>query len=109
MQQREPHEYSKIIEEISFKVPVEDVYAQLNMNQEQEQGYNTILIRVNSEIPMLIFVDGPRITGKTFLCWALLPKVRSNGKITFTPLTSGVQSRSTGVPKSTRFETVDET
>ncbi|XP_015167741.1 ATP-dependent DNA helicase RRM3-like [Solanum tuberosum] len=88
--QTEPRECREIIEEMSVKVPAEDVASQSKLNQEQAQAYNTILERVDSETPGLFFVDGPGGTGKTFLYRALLGKVRSEGMIALATATSGV-------------------
>ncbi|KAG5581516.1 hypothetical protein H5410_052143 [Solanum commersonii] len=85
-----PHECSEMIEEMSVKVPVEDIEAQSKLNQEQAQAFNTILERVNLETPRLFFVDRPEGTGKTFLYRALLAKVRPKGMIALASATSGV-------------------
>ncbi|KAH0689101.1 hypothetical protein KY289_016459 [Solanum tuberosum] len=76
LQQTEQQECREIIEELSVKVPVEDVYTQSKLNQEQTQTFNTILERANLGIPGLFVVNGLGGTGKTFLYRALLAKAK---------------------------------
>ncbi|KAG5584667.1 hypothetical protein H5410_045101 [Solanum commersonii] len=71
-------------------VLAKDVDAQSQLNQQQAQGFNTILERVNSETPGLFFVDEPGAIGKTFLYRVLLAKVRSKVMIALATATSGV-------------------
>ncbi|XP_049394651.1 uncharacterized protein LOC125858930 [Solanum stenotomum] len=88
LQQTEQQECREIIEELSVKVPIEDVDTQSKLNQEQTQTFNTILERSNLGIPGLFFVNGLGGTGKTFPYRALLAKAK--GMIALTSVTSGV-------------------
>ncbi|KAG5615400.1 hypothetical protein H5410_015224 [Solanum commersonii] len=86
--QTKQQECREIIEELSVKVPVEDVDTQSKLNQEQTQIFNTILGRANLGIPRLFFVNRLGGTGKTFIYRALLDKAK--GMIALTSATSGV-------------------
>lgn len=67
LHQSDAYECREIMEEMSVKVPAEDVDAQSKLNQQQAQAFEKILQRADSGTPGLFFVDGPGGTGKTFL------------------------------------------
>ncbi|KAH0715309.1 hypothetical protein KY284_008214 [Solanum tuberosum] len=75
---------------MSVKVPIEDMEAQSNLNEQQAQAFKTILERADSGTPVLFFVDGPGGTGKTYLYRALLAHIRSRGMIALASANSGV-------------------
>lgn len=60
------------------------------LNDEQQQVYNTIVARLHVGQGGVFFLDGPGGTGKTFLYRALLAYVRSRGNIALAVATSGV-------------------
>lgn len=62
------------------------------LNSDQKRVFDTIMCRVNESKPGFFFVYGHGGTGKTFLCNALISKVRSEKKIVLAVASSGVAS-----------------
>ncbi|XP_059629827.1 uncharacterized protein LOC132272750 [Cornus florida] len=82
----------EITNEMAIVTPSDDYNAIVNLNNEQENAYKTILECIISNQPNIFFIDGPRGTGKTYLYRALLAKVRSEHGIALATATSGVAS-----------------
>ena len=60
------------------------------MTTEQKHVYNTIMDRVNANLPGVFFVYGYGGTGKTFIWRALSSAIRSRGDIVLTVASSGI-------------------
>ncbi|XP_059669340.1 uncharacterized protein LOC132314497 [Cornus florida] len=82
----------EITNEMAIVTPSDDYNAIVNLNNEQENAYKTILECIISNQPNIFFIDGPEGTGKTYLYRALLAKVRSEHGIALATATFGVAS-----------------
>jgi hypothetical protein len=75
--------------EIFEEASVDDMTLSKTLNKEQQVAYNEIMSAVDSNHGGLFFVDGPGVTGKTYLYRALLATIRSQNKIVVATATSG--------------------
>jgi ATP-dependent DNA helicase PIF1 len=80
----------EIYKEHIIEVNEEDKNLHKSLNTEQMATYKTIMSTVDSLNGGVLFMDGPRGTGKTFLYRMLLGTVWSQDKIVVATTTSGV-------------------
>ena len=57
----------EIFEEASIEANEDDVALSDTLNEEQQAAYDEIMSSVDTEDEGLLFVDGPRGTGKTYV------------------------------------------
>jgi hypothetical protein len=82
-----------IYDELSYnKSDLEKEHRRLmsTMTTEQKKVYDTIISRVNANLPGVFFVYGYGGTGKTFLWRALSSNLRSRGEVVLTVASSGI-------------------
>ena len=79
-----------LTEERKIVVSDEDIKLAESLNAEQMEGFNEILDHVMTNKGKVFFVDGPGGPGKTYLCRALLARVRSTDRIAIATTTSGI-------------------
>nr|XP_034571033.1 ATP-dependent DNA helicase PIF4-like [Setaria viridis] len=79
----------EIFEEANIECNADDMALSESLNDEQRAVFDEIMSAIN-DYGSLFFVDGPGVTGKTFLYKALLAKVRSQDKLAVAIATSGV-------------------
>lgn len=84
----------EIFEEANIECNADDMALSESLNDEQRVVFDEIMSAINNDYGGLFFVDGPGVTGKTFLCKALLAKVRSQDKLAVAIATSGVAASS---------------
>nr|XP_009764813.1 PREDICTED: ATP-dependent DNA helicase RRM3-like isoform X1 [Nicotiana sylvestris]XP_009764814.1 PREDICTED: ATP-dependent DNA helicase RRM3-like isoform X1 [Nicotiana sylvestris]XP_009764815.1 PREDICTED: ATP-dependent DNA helicase RRM3-like isoform X1 [Nicotiana sylvestris]XP_009764817.1 PREDICTED: ATP-dependent DNA helicase RRM3-like isoform X1 [Nicotiana sylvestris]XP_009764818.1 PREDICTED: ATP-dependent DNA helicase RRM3-like isoform X1 [Nicotiana sylvestris]XP_009764819.1 PREDICTED: ATP- len=89
-----PSEIAKDAKDVHFErniiVSEKDFLLPKRLNVQQLHAYNTIINRVFSGKQGAFFIDGPGVTGKTFLYRALLATTRFQGFIALATATSGV-------------------
>ena len=62
------------------------------LNEDQQRIYNEIMVAIDQNIPIYIFIDGPAGSGKTFLYKIILAKLRSEKKVALSVASSGIAS-----------------
>ena len=82
--------YRKLTEELNIGYKEEHLKMIQTLNVKQRARFSLIMNRVGKKIGQIFFVDGPGGTDKTYMCKALLAKVRSMNLIAIATATSGI-------------------
>ena len=85
-------ENREVSDELTLNISLEDLHATTTLNQEQLIPYTIILEWIDFVSSGVFFIDGPRVTGKTFLYCAVLTTIRSRQWIAIAIATSGMAS-----------------
>ncbi|XP_073059568.1 uncharacterized protein [Primulina eburnea] len=81
----------RIIEdELSYHISDDDLRAIERLNAQQRIAFDTIVESIMQNQSKLFFIDGPGVTGKTFLYRSMLAHLRKTGKIIIAVATSGI-------------------
>ncbi|XP_027071833.1 uncharacterized protein [Coffea arabica] len=77
--------------EVEYQIHIsnKDLASISMLNRLQKFAFDKIMEKVNANVPVAFFIDGPSGTGKSFLYKALLATVRSRGHIVLATTTFG--------------------
>jgi len=82
--------YREFIDQLNIGYEEEHLKMIQTLNVKQRARFSLIMNRVGKKIGQIFFVDGLGGTGKTYLCKALLAKVRSMNLITIATASFGI-------------------
>ena len=82
--------YRELTKELNIGYKEEYLKMIQTLNVEQRAGFSLIMNRVGKKIGQIFFVDGLGGTDKTYMCKALLAKVRSMNLIAIATATFGI-------------------
>ncbi|XP_072066915.1 uncharacterized protein [Arachis hypogaea] len=79
-----------IQEELSVKVPREDLCSVARLNNDQSKAFKCIMNTIDRRESGVFFVDGPGGSGKIFLYRAIIAELRNKGHIILITASSGI-------------------